>query len=242
MSASVLRLVGAPSGIVQVSGLPWLKGETRGIPVPALGSNVLCERHNNRAEILDRTANRLFTSFAIDRLGVEWTKHRERHLSTFTLCNGIQIERWLLKVFLGGMAAKQLSEQSRPRGDLSTEPNLENLLNFIWRGSRLPNQCGLYSQFTDSVPASEQRTLQIRYQFSPEGRLEIGEVNLGGIVRLVMILGIPENLPPVSKYRPAGYVLQSHIEGVTKCIALAWPEKAGPFVRYIPSGANTRRT
>src|SRR5437762_466769 len=60
LSASALEIHSA-GDLLTVTGYPWQQpGEGKQLPVPALGSNILCKRHNGSFSPLDTLGQRLF--------------------------------------------------------------------------------------------------------------------------------------------------------------------------------------
>jgi|GEM_PF-6248237 hypothetical protein len=79
-------------------GFPWLPPEGKEIGINSMTANILCKRHNNALSSLDTEAGKLFK--CIKDIILETTKQK------FYSFNGYDIERWLIKLFLGLLSSK----------------------------------------------------------------------------------------------------------------------------------------
>lgn len=152
LSADVLR--GMTNGkTITVLGMPWQKGSTHQLPVSALAANILCQRHNSALSPLDVSASsafRVLWHFQEDQRRVP-----DPHGAEFALVNGDELERWLLKLLWGAVAAGALSHEGNPVRALHSSASKEALLDYLFRdgtlpegwGRRSPSSCPTRSKF-----------------------------------------------------------------------------------------------
>jgi hypothetical protein len=101
LSESVLTLLNKGDGF-KVSGLPWQTPETRQPSIATLGSNILCQAHNEALSLLDKEAKKIFEHFEImDNALVVGSLP----LSRVTEIDGTLFERWVLKATVGMIAS-----------------------------------------------------------------------------------------------------------------------------------------
>jgi hypothetical protein len=100
ISHAILRLLSDGGGRIRTAGMPFAKGNVLDLPPSRLSAKVLCERHNQGLSPIDAEALKLFQIVS----ETDGLAQAIGHLGTTTL-NGNLIERWLLKVFLGLIAA-----------------------------------------------------------------------------------------------------------------------------------------
>ncbi|MGO9102716.1 hypothetical protein [Mycobacterium sp.] len=122
---------------VDIGELFWQRETSQVLPIAALGARVLCERHNNALSRLDSTATRLHAT--VERYYLAQLREPDRYVSEFDLISGEDIERWLLKLVWGRLAAAKetptLLEDTRTR---------KVLLQYLFRDGKLPRGWGLY--------------------------------------------------------------------------------------------------
>jgi hypothetical protein len=92
VSENVLRIIGGDK--IKLTGVPFLKGESREIGLSSLVSKCLCTAHNSALSELDIEAGRLYRAM-LD--GIAGNDAGER----YHMFSGHDIERWLLKVAAG---------------------------------------------------------------------------------------------------------------------------------------------
>lgn len=110
LSASIIG-----SGDVAVSGLPFLRGETRTIPAERLTRNMLCEGHNRRLSPVDAAAGQLFEVIKTFRHRAFLRangRRKTRKVDTYQV-DGALIERWALKTIVNVMFDRPLSDATR---------------------------------------------------------------------------------------------------------------------------------
>lgn len=93
VSETVLKAIG---NVLMVTGVPWLRpGESKEIPASSFHREILCTRHNNAFSHIDAQGGRF----------IKWIKmlcnSSTTPPQTFTIFNGLDIERWCLKTFWG---------------------------------------------------------------------------------------------------------------------------------------------
>jgi hypothetical protein len=109
-SDAILRLFGDVD--MKVSGMPWQKeGEQKILRAASLVSNVLCQKHNQRLSPLDKEAEDFFnTIYKCTRGGIQGLIPIDDLHFEF---NGRLLERWMLKVICGAIAAGNYRGNSR---------------------------------------------------------------------------------------------------------------------------------
>jgi hypothetical protein len=105
ISAGILRSPTFGDGKnVNISELFWQQsGVSDVLPVVALSAKVLCEHHNNALTRLDSTATRLHST--VEHFYLAQLREHDSRTSEFDLISGEAIERWLLKLIWGRLAA-----------------------------------------------------------------------------------------------------------------------------------------
>ncbi len=146
ISCSLLKLV--PGDSVTIRGVPWLgKGESRVIDKYAFCAKVLCEHHNHELSVLDEEIGRLFhVLFDVFRKDYMPAQVALTDNDVSVRFNGRIVERWLLKMLCGAIAAGNWQGAHR-------EPDAD-LVKTLFNQREWPKQFKLYSsEFTDyTVP------------------------------------------------------------------------------------------
>jgi hypothetical protein len=223
ISRDVLSAIGGP---LEVSGFPWLAGETAGLSVDALTSKILCERHNNALGPLDKEAGKFFR--AVREIDAELADDAPPAPSHKYVINGPDIQRWLLKCLFGLVHA---------RGSTShTIHNEARYLQVLFGTATWPPMCGLYF---GPKPAHAFNGLSIS-NYEAAGILLAALFNVSGL-RLWLMLGRPggrfrltrgaypqdnedeELIAP----RPAGARFTHADRPGVKTLAFAWPREPG---------------
>ena len=115
-----------------VSGLPWLKGESKILSPNSLSSKILCDRHNSALSSLDSIAVNLFQAF--DEKDVVGSGKQLIHLFS-----GHDLERWLLKMLCGIISSNILIM------DCGTDMTIPNYwLDILFYDENFPELHGLY--------------------------------------------------------------------------------------------------
>lgn len=101
ISQSVLDLFGPE---LVVSGAAWMApGESQSLPVAALTAKILCQHHNTGLSTLDATAGGF--ARALNTIFQVRSSQDPPVQPTETTIDGALLERWLLKVMTGALAA-----------------------------------------------------------------------------------------------------------------------------------------
>jgi hypothetical protein len=165
ISEAVLQVLAEKQ--VEVSGLPWLKGEKKVLTFSALTSNCLCRTHNSALSNLDAAGAKFFAAFQACGTADQGP---DQHY----LLSGHDLERWLLKTAAGLAASKNFAiDGARLEGALDGEMNVIKLLEDP-RGWKRP--LGLYAM------------QGIGYQFTRKDNFEMAPIlktetdQLAGIV------------------------------------------------------------
>ena len=138
-----------PEGMdkVRVSGIFWQKpGIEQDIPLDALASNILCERHNNSLSPLDDVAGKFFSAVR-DAGGLGRQSDVRRDL--LFLVNGNALERWGVKTALGLYHSTYARAGGKCIADsfhLDSQQSVDCL-----SGGVLPAPLGMYAMATEKV-------------------------------------------------------------------------------------------
>jgi hypothetical protein len=133
------------------------------ISINDFSSKVLCDGHNAALSVLDAAASNAFVT--IEKLGAALGKKDTPGLQehSFYLASGIDLERWMIKVYCGLVAAKKIRGQA---GKIVERSDLEpHLLPALFGTKPLPSPLGLYVE------------TYVGMKFKP-GRLSFGTVQL----------------------------------------------------------------
>jgi hypothetical protein len=99
ISQSVLKQIGDGKSVT-IRNMPFLKKDTpKEIGIASLTANVLCERHNSTLSVLDAVGARMFAAMEAFIGGTEEALAPEETIRI----DGDAFERWLLKLFCGGL-------------------------------------------------------------------------------------------------------------------------------------------
>jgi hypothetical protein len=142
VSAAVSEVLGDEHRITNASWLPPGQ-ESAGIPTSALGSKILCERHNSALSGLDTHAKEFFTQLVWGFSDMQPCVPRRQ--VTFV---GEQIELWVLKAACGALASGNLVERGCA---IKRQPPIE-WLNLLFRGARWEEGAGLHIRQTRMTP------------------------------------------------------------------------------------------
>src|ERR1700754_177890 len=140
LSAAVLHALSALGGI-DVRGPSWLRGTTKQLSVNALASNMLCSRHNGALSPLDSVAQRFCESL----LAIRADSEAEAGVGSAVcvgLINGHDLERWCLKILIGGLYSGNLSLQGQ---DTKNRLPPSEWLSFLFGERPFARVGGLYS-------------------------------------------------------------------------------------------------
>ena len=139
VSESILNRISTTGGLL-VSGMPWqAAGAAQEISPNGLASKILCEKHNSVLSDLDAAALNLFG--VLDQIGHDIGKVKQGSIGWVRTFEGTHIERWLLKVTLGVVAA------GLARGINGVQPKWEAMdhwVEILFGRYPVPQGCGLY--------------------------------------------------------------------------------------------------
>ena len=143
ISASVLELLGE---MHTISNASWLSpGQSSNpLPVGALGSNVLCERHNNALSDLDACAKEFF-GWLLRALSKSQVPAPDQKLRV----DGDKLERWVLKACCGALASGNLLEDATR---VSREPP-RKWLDILFSESAWEVDTGLHIRQASMTPS-----------------------------------------------------------------------------------------
>lgn len=215
MSAGILRALSTGGRGMMVSGIPWLNGESREMHVSALGSNILCTRHNNALSSLDAAAADVVSYLRADQVDLE--RMEEGH--SFTLVSGALWERWMLKLLLGGMASGSLGRDGRTIDEWAPDVNEDGLIEVLFYGADFPTETGM--AIREEQPPPEATPDEV-------GVTGLSSSSQGGLIGVALAVGVLEialSVVPLSGIlrRRVGLVRVLRTEPpVEKMVAFAW--------------------
>jgi hypothetical protein len=136
LSRSVLSAFVGGRKAVSVSGHRWQKEKVQSIGISSLAAKVLCTEHNTALSPIDTLMARALTHL----IGMDAVLQSPDPNALAVHCvNGHDLERWLLKAYIGAMRAKEWPDLGG--GPLWTPP--ERLLRVLYDGRLLGNGHGL---------------------------------------------------------------------------------------------------
>ncbi|MEV8547281.1 SEC-C domain-containing protein [Streptomyces sp. NPDC051572] len=232
LSADIYRQVADDQGLVTVVGMPWQKGTSSTLPPPKLASKVLCERHNNALSPLDKAVGRVFR--ILRHFQDDQRDDTDPHGHEFAIVAGADLERWLLKLLWGGLAAKAFSIDGKRPSGLRATADPEQLLTYLFRGGSLPTGWGFYMAGDPNMPFSAEGEVAVRPK-SHNGEFWGVGVEFGAI-GLRFALGTPDGDPPNVVRHPLQIELTHHARPERKVLALAWDGAYGPPVTVSWAG------
>lgn len=227
LSENILRALTVDGLPPMLSGLPWLNGATKALPPQALGSNVLCERHNTALSGLDREAGIIFRH--AHRVQEHFDSRQCKGASEMLLVSGSGFELWLLKLLLGGVAAESFGDDGVPIEEVRWGAERTNLAGILFRGEPWPDDWGFHVR-VHSVDLKAQRL-----------GVAIGPATFpgGGIAAMVVSFGVFEFTLALGRSdrprdrRPGGLVVTDATHPCEQVLAFAWPDGGERVVRYL---------
>lgn len=117
--------------------------QTVEIGIDSFSAKVLCDKHNSALSDLDTAAGAAFSTIeALAKDFVEFARLERGRLSRFHICSGVDIERWMIKVYCGLVAADKIRALS---GRIIERDTLQpDLLNALVGTDSLRSPLGLY--------------------------------------------------------------------------------------------------
>jgi hypothetical protein len=202
-----------------VSGLPWLNGQTKAVGVAALGSKVLCQRHNGALSKADDTA--AVVAISLQRYQLELADHIDLDGDGFTLVSGPLFERWLLKLLWGGVASKSLGQHGVAAESLRKKSDEAGLLEYLYRNGTLPHGWGFYGFPRETEPSRTMGSIAINPRSGPDGGIWAIDVDFGAAH---FSFGLGQYDGSDGFYRPGCIVLLTAKGKGERIIAFAWPD------------------
>jgi len=220
ISEDVLNALG---DLAPVHGFTWLGPDgTKVVPAGALVGKVLCKRHNEVLSPLDARAGQLFRQL---QKADQFLQHGPGAFEIY-LANGHDLERWLLKMLCGMVAANviDVAPVQRP-----WRPPIE-WLHILFRGAPFPAGWGLYVP----APIGHSDQVQERVEAAVVSNSTDGIYGLTTRLRdkrlmLAMIRPAtplpPDSVLSQSLYRPAEFLLR--MDARSYSIMFCWEQGAG---------------
>lgn len=211
-------LVDASDGkTVRIAGLPWqAEGQIRNLSPNALGSNILCARHNNALSPLDTHAAyavRIMNDFYVEQISREDVGGN--HID---LLHGELLERWLLKMAWGASAAFPTAPPLRAAVDVAM------LANYLFRDGRLPPGWGLYTKgLQQGRKSAPDQTLSVRLQ-DIDGEIWGGSAMVGGVELYFSFGELTGGNGATVAHRPSALFLDRTGTQNCKVVALGWDQ------------------
>jgi hypothetical protein len=217
LSRGIILDVGT-NGKVTVRGLV-APDEDSVVQVSEFADHILCERHNNALNKLDATGIGVFRT--LYRYYTDQTNPPDPHGSEFDLFSGERLERWMLKLLWGGIAAAVFT------GSLASGADQNMLADYLFRDHQLPDGWGLgIVAASDEVIRTDPGAVAIRTGVGPDETIckiavSIGAVSFGfGLGYQKAKRGYDFSL------RPQGVILKSRRDTAEKTLALGWDHRA----------------
>lgn len=231
LSKNILKSIN-PKGSI-VSGLASLEGKAKPLPPEALGSKILCDRHNSKLSPLDDDVGDFFR--ALHRFQDCLAQPSPSEPNEFLLLSGSRLELWLLKLTLGGLASKSFGSEGKPILSVGGAARRTDLIEILFRGGPWPTFWGFHAFPHQVDPDGERVAVAIDPKSFPEGLAGVSV--LMGVVKLDLTFGVPE---PAGFYRPGAIILTRAGYSFQKVIGLAWPGGGGRPIHYECRGTGSK--
>jgi len=202
-----------------VGGLRWHDGEST-IRAKALGSNILCDRHNRALSPLDDAAGEVFRVLRHFQADLRTTP--DPHGPEFALFDGETVERWLLKVFWGCVTSGNVKNPDGALIELPDSIPAEELTQVLFRGQLLPDGWGLYMT-TAALLFRPTAEIDLSGITGPDGKLAAGELAIGPFV-LRFSFGLPPEFGLRRNRHPQAIFIRSEVSDVQKVFAMGWQD------------------
>jgi hypothetical protein len=228
-------LVEASDGkVVRIGGLPWQpEGSANELSPGVLGSNVLCERHNNALSPLDGDAVRAFTT--LDKFYLDQISHPDLQGNEFDLISGEQLERWLLKMLWGASAAFPTTPQMRASVDR------EMLADYLFRDAELPADWGLYVKGLQGGRRGDPDLSLTLALENIDGALSGGSMVVGGVEFYFSFSSLTGGGGAVALHRPSVIFLDRDGSSNCKVLALSWDHGTASLAKGVRVSYGERR-
>jgi hypothetical protein len=211
-----------------VDGLHWHSGE-RSLRAKALGSKILCERHNRALSPLDEVAGEMFR--VLRHFQADLRNVHDPHGPEFALFDGETIERWLLKVFWGCVVSGTVRGHDGASIELPDSIPAEALAQVLFRGQHLPDGWGMYMTTAAGVfrPMAE---IDLSGITGPDGKLAAGELAIGPFV-LRFSFGLPPEFGFRGKRHRQAIFIRSEVSAVQKVLVTTLTENLPDLLTEI---------
>ena len=210
LSAGILEILNDTRQLA-VRGYPFLDGAEMRLAPAALQARVLCRRHNSELSGLDEIAVKLFRWVQSVQRGT-WTRDR-------LAVDGVCLERWALKLYVGLLASGQGATTDGTR--LPSDP-FPSLVDIVFGRNLLPPGAGLHYTLAKGE-VHERRSTGVT--FRPWSNLSFEpaaiDVDINGL-RFICSFD-PAFEVATRHYRPAEIRITSPSWSRPKRLVFAWP-------------------
>ena len=213
ISYRLLKIIG---DTLEISGPPWLKGQTKKVFIKKLGSKILCSHHNNILSELDEEAILFFKALKkYDQVLGNLSSQKNEVVNL----SGEKLERWLIKLYLGMHCGKQFSNKLE-------KPELY-LLDKLFNCIPLPKEYGFYLCAPLGTSIQMFNGVGIQTCVSPVNNEIVGILcQFRGVPIILSIRpatdGGTGKVDPPALYHPPGITFSSSDNKVTKSIVFEW--------------------
>ena len=211
---------------VRIGGLPWQpEGRIDDLPPNTLGSNILCERHNNSLSPLDAHAAHAFRT--MDAFYIDQITKDDIGGSQIDLVHGEHLERWLLKMMWGATAA--FSTVPPIRSDIDQAM----LAHYLFRDGLLPRDWGLYTKgLQQGRKSNPDQILTVQLEII-DGELWGGSVAVGGVELYFSFGKLTGHRGATVAYHPSALFLDRTDTANCKVVALSWDQETTELARGV---------
>ncbi len=196
-------------------------------PVSALTAKVLCAAHNRQLSELDTAAAHAFRKMR--EFQADFDRGAQRATSASATVDGSALERWMLKLTFGMLAARQLRNPQRNQPIVSVRPGYDlTLLRVLFLGEAWPENWGIY--FNASVGqhfAAPTKPDGSHSEFAIEPFIFDADGSLWGLrvwfrsFGWLLSLGTPNNLT-AAMYRPGALRLRRNGDPGLRTLHFSW--------------------
>lgn len=205
-----------PKGKVPIYGL---RGPGQSIVQTGdFAAHILCERHNNALSKLDATAVEVFKT--LRHYQKDQQTQPDPHGSEFDLFSGECLERWMLKLLWGGVAAGVFTP------GLYTKADPKILADYLFRDRKLPADWGLGITFRSGETIRGEGEIALRTAVAPDGTVAKIVVSMGAVS---FGFGLGRQIAKRTytfSHRPQAVILKSQLDIAEKTLALGWDQRA----------------
>jgi hypothetical protein len=211
-------------GKLYVSGMPHNGGKEKQVSTKTFGYRVLCTRHNAALSRLDTVAGNLFrVLYGYQTAQADPTSAASEGASQIALFDGPDVERWLLKTLLGGVAARAYGNNGIALTGVRSDVDHSALVDVLFRGGSWPTGWGFYFAGTPGEELRELAPIALRTASGPDGTAWQLDLSIG-VVELRLYLGKPDRLGSSLIAKPGGVVLDKRDAEGQRMVGFAWPD------------------